>query len=133
MVSSLLYFSYFLITSSIYVFSLSINGMYINRVFKTMPVALFKVSTISIDETGKFEPSFNKTLLEMNVKTYLSKSLKSKIDTYKISFSYLEKDNNERKITYEPYPTCVNVHFNCKYNKVFDYDGYMKYEIRRAN
>ena len=55
MVSSLLYFSYFLITSSIYVFSLSINGMYINRVFKTMPVALFKVSTISIDETGKFE------------------------------------------------------------------------------
>ena len=45
MVSSLLYFSYFLITSSIYVFSLSINGMYINRVFKTMPVALNTVFT----------------------------------------------------------------------------------------
>ena len=96
MSSAIIFFSFMLVTSLTSVLGISINGMAINRIFYEMPIGVVNSSIALYQKDGEFNPYFNRTVLENNIKTYLTKSLKGYVPSYEIDFTYYRKtDNNE--------------------------------------
>ena len=56
MSSVIIFFSFMLLTSLTSVFGVSINGMAINRIFYSMPVALARTSINYYQQDGVFNP-----------------------------------------------------------------------------
>ena len=123
MSSVIIFFSFMLLTSLTSVFGVSINGMAINRIFYSMPVALARTSI-----------NYYQSTLENNVRNYLSSNLKGYIDSYKIDFIYYRQLSNG-EYSFEPsiYPRKVEIYFSCTYSTFVNFEGRRGFEIERTN
>ena len=134
MSSVIIFFSFMLLTSLTSVFGVSINGMAINRIFYSMPVALARTSINYYQQDGVFNPYYYQSTLENNVKNYLSSNLKGYVDSYKIDFIYYRQLSNG-EYSFEPsiYPRKVEIYFSCNYSKFVNFEGRRGFEIERTN
>lgn len=134
MSSAIIFFSFMLVTSLTSVLGISINGMAINRIFYEMPIGVVNSSIALYQKDGEFNPYFNRTVLENNIKTYLTKSLKGYVPSYEIDFTYYRKtDNNEYVIDGSVYRRQVDVYFACTYSSFVRFEGRRGFEIERTD
>ena len=114
------------------IFSININGGYINKVFMNIPLTLIKDSVISYEQNEKIYSYFDKDNLELTVKDYLNNSLKKVLNGYKISFFYYIHDEGTNNYYFDLSDKVKNVqiHFRYKLINQFDIDKYLTFEVK---
>jgi len=114
------------------IFSININGGYINKVFMNIPLTLIKDSVISYEQNEKIYSYFDKDNLELTVKDYLNNSLKKVLNGYKISFFYYiyDKETNNYYFDLSDKVKNVQIHFRYKLINQFDIDKYLTFEVK---
>ena len=109
-------------------------GNFVRRTFVEIPVQIVKAS-VAIDATDEINPDiyFSETKLEDNVKNYLTTSLKNKVKTYKISFTYFNyKDNGQFDFETNGRAKFVQMHFICNYFLNYEIDEHLTFDARKV-
>ena len=107
----------------------STQGMTIKRRFEEMPIAVLEPSIRYLDNEAKYNPYYDKTVLESSVKEYLSNSLRGIIGSYQISFNYYYIFNDKPYIFTGDYPSNVDIHLKVNYLDTLNINLYRSYEI----
>ena len=130
-----LFFISIVTSSSLMLFNLGINGMYVNRTFLNLPLSLLdsnivKESNKSNEDQTKEEVIyyFNKDTLKEDVIKYLSMNLQNKVNSYKISFKYFSYKDNQ-VINDENKPNAIQIHFISTYYLNFKVDSHLSFYI----
>ena len=130
-----LFFISIVTSTSLMLFNLGINGMYVNRTFLNLPLSLLdsnivKESNKSNEDQVKEEVIyyFNKDTLKEDVIKYLSMNLKNKVNSYKISFKYFSYKDNQ-VINDENKPNAIQIHFISTYYLNFKVDSHLSFYI----
>lgn len=130
-----LFFISIVTSTSLMLFNLGINGMYVNRTFLNLPLSLLdsniiKESNNSNEDQVKEEVIyyFNKDTLKEDVIKYLSMNLQNKVNSYKISFKYFSYKDNQ-VINDENKPNAIQIHFISTYYLNFKVDSHLSFYI----
>ncbi len=131
-----LFFVSIITSSSLMIFNIGINGMYVNRTFLNLPLSLLDSNVIEETKEGEDVTSskyyyFNKDTLNEDVKTYLSMNLKNKVKSYKISFKYFNYVDN-KVIDDENKPNAIQIHFISTYYMNFKVDSHLSFYINNG-
>ncbi len=130
-----LFFVSIITSTSLMLFNIGINGMYVNRTFLNIPLSLLDSNII--EETKDSEGNskkyyyFNKETLNNDVKNYLSMNLKNKVKSYKISFKYFNYVN-DKVIEDENKPNAIQIHFISTYYMNFNIDSHLSFFINNG-
>ncbi len=134
-----LFFISIITSTSLMLFNIGINGMYVNRTFLNLPLSLLDSNII--EETKEEEINgetkeskyfyFNKETLNDDVKKYLSMNLKNKVKSYKISFKYFNYVDNKVEENEEK-PNAIQIHFISTYYMNFNLDSHLSFYINNG-
>lgn len=128
--AGILYFSITIIATCVSIVGVSIKGNYISRTFNGMSPDVVARATFPIAINGRYKVYFKKEILENDVKEYLNSNLKGKIDSYQIGFLFLNLVNDEYKVTYDEFPTVVEIRFKCIYSTLFNFDSTINFSAK---
>ena len=129
-----LFFVSIITSTSLMIFNIGINGMYVNRTFLNLPLSLLDsniVEEANEEESNKKYYYFNKETLNNDVKNYLSMNLKDKVKSYKISFKYFNYVDN-KVVDTENKPNAIQLHFISTYYMDFKIDSHLSFYINNG-
>ena len=129
-----LFFVSIITSTSLMIFNIGINGMYVNRTFLNIPLSLLDsniVEEVNEEESNKKYYYFNKETLNNDVKNYLSTNLKNKVKSYKISFKYFNYVDN-KVVEEENKPNAIQIHFVSTYYMNFKFDSHLSFYINNG-
>ena len=134
-----LFFVSIITSTSLMIFNIGINGMYVNRTFLNLPLSLLDSNIIeetkeeAVDNETKTSKYyyFNKETLNDEVKKYLSMNLKNKVKSYKISFKYFNYVDNKVEDN-DTKPNAIQIHFISTYYMNFKLDSHLSFYINNG-
>ncbi len=135
MSSAIIFFSTSILLSILTFSSASMNGMYIARTINEMSPDVLSNSIYFIDYVGQYkDPYYYPPKAIEDINSYIQKSLKGKINKYKISIVFYQRNKETGKYElsqwdYNNEVKKIDIYFECTYNKFFNYHTKTCFEL----